>query len=189
MEIFFFIKQFVSYYGYYALCLGLLIEGEMILVTAGILAQQQQLSMTWVIIYAFTLTLVRDQCMFTLGRLIGNNFFQRFPRMEKNKHLLLQKMLIFKRSIAFIYQFTFGFRYLAPFCFGMSTMKRRYFLYWNIINALIWTLLFSSLGYYLSSCLLPFIPLITKSGAYLAFLLVLLVIGTLFFKQFFKKNK
>lgn len=181
MEIFYFLKQFISHYGYYALCLGLLIEGEVILVTAGILAQQQQLSLTWVITCAFVMTIARDQCSFTLGRFIGNKLFLKYPHLEKRSQNLLQNMSLYKHSLAFIYQFTLGLRYLAPFCFGVSAMKRSYFLCLNILNALAWTLLFSFLGSYLGASILPFMDAIKDSGSYLATGLLLLLCAIIFY--------
>ena len=105
-----FLKDFIAQYGYYALILGIFIEGEVILVTAGLLAHQHHLSLTLVILTAFFTTLLRDQSSFTIGRIIGISGLHNFPTLKQKTQNILNKINKYKNYLAFIYQFTLGFR-------------------------------------------------------------------------------
>lgn len=188
LKIFYFIQHWIHIYGYYALCLGLLIEGEIVLITAGVLAQKHNLYYPWVFIISFCLTLLRDQSMFSLGKISNKSFLNKLSKIQKKKKALLKKIDSHSHAIAFIYQFTYGLRYLAPFCLGISQMKRASFLIWNLFNASLWTLLFSGLGYYLGKNLFPIMNFISHFGLYLTLLLIFIIIF-MAAKNYLKKNQ
>src|SRR5512139_1531612 len=71
-----------THYGYIVLFLGVLLEGEAVLVAAGALAHRGDLSLPIVILTAFGSSVVGDQAWFHVGRRFGTAFVQRRPRLS-----------------------------------------------------------------------------------------------------------
>ena len=62
------LQSIIENYGYAAILIGTFLEGETILVLAGLAAHQGCLVLTWVILAAFMGSLCGDQLFFYLGR-------------------------------------------------------------------------------------------------------------------------
>ncbi|HMB24652.1 MAG TPA: hypothetical protein VKP08_17530, partial [Anaerolineales bacterium] len=66
----------ISQFGYPALVLGLLLEGETVLVLAAFMAHRGYLQLPWVILIGLIVTFASDQFFFWLGRTKGNQFIE-----------------------------------------------------------------------------------------------------------------
>src|SRR5512141_583644 len=91
-------ETIISRFGYPALVVGLLLEGETILVLAAFMARRGYLELPWVILIGFLVTFASDQFFFWLGRLQGEQFLERRPAwkqsVEKAKSLLGRNMAL-----------------------------------------------------------------------------------------------
>ena len=74
------ISAFVISYGYLAVFLGTLLEGETILLSAGFAANRGLLYWPLVVAVAFAGATLGDQIAFLLGRWQGASLIARFPR-------------------------------------------------------------------------------------------------------------
>ena len=68
------LEAFVTRWGYLAVFLGSLIEGESIILPAGYFASQGYLSLYKIMLIAFVGTVIADQLLFVFGRLWDSAF-------------------------------------------------------------------------------------------------------------------
>ena len=147
------LEYFIVNYGYVAVFAGSLIEGELVLIVAGFLAHLGLFNLPWVIALALSGTVIADQFYFYLGRRRGRQFLNKHPkwqpRLEKAEALLQKHQNWILVGFRFMYQF----RAIVPFAFGLSPMRAEKFLVWNAGGAVIWTILWSSGGYFFGNAL------------------------------------
>ena len=92
------ISSFVTSYGYFAVFLGTLLEGETVLLAAGFAAYRGLLDWPLVALVAFFGATVGDQLAFLLGRWKGTVLIARFPALARRApqvHTLLNAMTSF----------------------------------------------------------------------------------------------
>ena len=140
-------EAFISEFKYPALIVGLLLEGETVMVLAAFMARRGYLELPWVMLIGFAVSFASDQFFFWLGRLQGNQFLEKRPAwrrsLEKAKSLLKQNMTFLFISFRFMY----GLRTVLPIAFGISKLSARRFVFLNFIGAVLWTLIFGMAGY------------------------------------------
>ena len=78
------VEDFVRHYGYGAVALGALAEGETVLLLAGYGAHRGWLEWPWVVLVAALAATLGDQFFFFLGRWFGPQLVKRFSGLEKN---------------------------------------------------------------------------------------------------------
>ncbi len=137
----------ISRFGYPALAIGLLLEGETVLVLAAFMARRGYLELPWVLLIAFLVTFASDQFFFWLGRKQGNLFLERHPGWKRNVE---RAKSLLKRNTTLLFlgfRFMYGLRTVLPFVFGMSQLSRRRFALLNFVGTLLWVLVFGLAGY------------------------------------------
>ena len=87
-------ENFVSKWGYWAVFLGSLIEGESVILPAGYFASQGVLDLSWVIVIAFFGTLIADQSLFILGHILGKGVFSVFSKLDLSFNCVIFNCLI-----------------------------------------------------------------------------------------------
>lgn len=144
-------EQLLSEYGpslgYFFLLLGSFVEGETVVLTAGFLSFKGYLSLPWIIVIAFTGSLVADQLLFYVGRYYGPGLIEKKPALkEKSKRIFA---LLHRYNVGFIlsFRFIYGIRVASPLVIGASGISIRRFTILNIIAAAIWAVLSCLAGY------------------------------------------
>jgi membrane protein DedA with SNARE-associated domain len=138
---------------YSAVYLGCFFEGEATLTTSAFAAHRGHLEILIVMLIALVATQSWDWIWFTVGRKGGKNFVERKPKLkEKVKKI---DALLIKNPFPLLlgYRFLFGFRTAVPLVIGMSSVTKRKFLTFSLINTIIWDILFSSVGYFFGALL------------------------------------
>lgn len=148
----------LSQYGYLAVLIGSLFEGETILILAGFTAYQNYLSFPLVIVLAFCGGTIGDQIFFFLGRHQGSRILSRFPRILSRAQFVNQLILRYHTSLIIGIRFMYGFRIIGPCIIGMSDVRTNRFILFNIIGALLWSILFVGAGYLCGNALQSLIP-------------------------------
>jgi membrane protein DedA with SNARE-associated domain len=141
------INSLVSQYGYAALVIGSVAEGETVTLLGGVAAHQGLLKF-WLVVVSVALGgMIGDQVLYLLGRRFGGRLLRRFKR-HKAKIRSAQR-LIQRRPYLFVIgtRFMYGFRVIGPLLIGASRLPPKIFLPLNILGAMIWSLLFTTLGY------------------------------------------
>lgn len=141
-------ETFITHFGYLAILLGTFLEGETILVLAGLAAHRGYLDLPLVILAAFVGTLLGDQLYFYLGRRHSEWLLKRHPawrfKIERVDRILSRYQTIMLLSFRFLY----GFRTLSPFVIGMSSIRTWKYIFLNLIGAAVWTVFIAYAGYY-----------------------------------------
>lgn len=147
------LEQLLAQYGYFALLLGTLLEGETIVIIAGFLADRGYLELRWVIVVAFAGTLVADQFFFHLGRRGGLKALQRRPTWEARLSKVRPLVQRHQTWAILGFRFLYGLRTVTPFALGTMGIRPRRFFVLNALGAAVWATVFSVLGYLLGSTL------------------------------------
>ena len=86
------LQSLVESYGYAAVFVGSLLEGETVVIMGGLAAHAGYLELPWVIAVAFSGGFLGDQIYFYLGRWHGDKVLARFPTLGA-KRARVQDML------------------------------------------------------------------------------------------------
>jgi len=134
-------------YGYLAVFIGCLLEGETILVLAGFAAQQGLLSLPVVVALAFAGGTLGDQVFFFIGRRYGEALLRRMPRFTKAAERVNSLLLRHHAWLIVGVRFMYGLRIPGPIVIGMSDLPAVRFLAFNVLGAAIWAVLVTGVGY------------------------------------------
>lgn len=173
------INTLITHYGYAALVIGSMAEGETVTLLGGVAAHQGLLKFSLVVVAVALGGMMGDQILYLLGRCYGGKILRRFPRYHtKIGHA--QKM-IQRHPYLFVIgtRFMYGFRVVGPLLIGASRLPPKIFLPLNIVGALVWALLFTTLGYLGGEVIAPWLHDLDqhlRHGVWLI-LAVVLVVG------------
>ena len=141
------INNLISHYGYAALVIGSIAEGETITLLGGVAAHQGLLKFPLVVISVALGGMIGDQLLYLLGRRFGGKLLKRFSRhqarIRKAQRMIQRRPYLFVIGTRFMY----GFRVIGPLLIGASRLPPKVFLPLNVLGALVWALLFTTLGY------------------------------------------
>ncbi|WP_336219275.1 DedA family protein [Citrobacter amalonaticus] len=173
------INTLIAHYGYAALVIGSMAEGETVTLLGGVAAHQGLLKFLLVVISVALGGMIGDQLLYLLGRQFGGKILRRFSR-HQDKIQRAQKM-IQRRPYLFVIgtRFMYGFRVIGPLLIGASHLSPKIFLPLNILGALIWALIFTTLGYVGGEVIAPWLHNLDQHLKHWIWLIlaVVLVIG------------
>jgi membrane protein DedA with SNARE-associated domain len=141
------LQSIIENYGYAAILIGTFLEGETILVLAGLAAHQGYLVLTWVILAAFLGSLGGDQLFFYLGRKHSQAVLSRRPSWKAKAEKVHKMLNRFQTPLILSFRFLYGLRTVAPFVIGMSPVSFKKFILLNAAGALVWAVAIGSGGY------------------------------------------
>ncbi|EJF1949705.1 DedA family protein [Salmonella enterica] len=172
------INTLITHYGYAALVIGSMAEGETVTLLGGVAAHQGLLKFPLVAAAVALGGMMGDQLLYLLGRCYGGKILRRFPRYH-TKIRRAQKM-IQRHPYLFVIgtRFMYGFRGVGPLLIGASRLPPKIFLPLNIVGALIWALLFTTLGYLGGEVIAPWLHDLDqhlRHGVWLILAIVLVV--------------
>lgn len=141
------LSSLLQQYGYLAVFVGSLAEGESILLLGGFAAHRGYLELPWVIATAFAAGVISDQMYFQFGRRHGARILRRRPKLGAKIETALR--LIERRGTLIVLgmRFMWGLRIALPMAIGMSGMNAGRYFRLDLLAAAIWSMLFASLGY------------------------------------------
>jgi membrane protein DedA with SNARE-associated domain len=170
------LESFVQSYGYWALFLGTLLEGETVLILAGLMAHLGLMKLPLVMLVALLGSFLGDQFYFFLGRHQGADLLDRHPLWRRRAKKVQRAMQRYHNGIMLGFRFVYGMRIVTPLLLGMDrTVRIRRFILLNLIGAALWSAVIATGGYLFGSVLMIFLADLKHYR--LAFLLVGLLIG------------
>lgn len=141
-------SQFLTEYGYLALFVGSLLEGETFLLLAGFAAHRGYLSYPMVVLVGFLGGTLGDLISFTVGRRWGQGILVRFPRMTRRVEQVNGLVERYHSVVIVMVRFMYGLRVAGPVVIGMSGVRVGRFVLFNALGAAIWAVLVSGAGYW-----------------------------------------
>jgi len=147
------LQTIIENYGYAAILVGTFLEGETILVLAGLAAHQGYLALSWVVLAAFAGSLCGDQLFFYLGRKHSQAVLSRRPAWKQKAEKVHRMMNRFQTPMILSFRFLYGLRTVAPFVIGMSPVSVKRFILLNAAGALVWAAAIASGGYFFGRAL------------------------------------
>jgi membrane protein DedA with SNARE-associated domain len=135
------------YLPYLILLVWTFLEGETIVIIAGIAARDGNLWLPLVILCAFCGSILSDQLMFFLGRFKGAAFIARRPAWQLRAQKVYRLLERYQTGLILGFRFLYGVRNITPFALGMSEVSVRRFVTLNILGAALWAVSFAWGGY------------------------------------------
>jgi membrane protein DedA with SNARE-associated domain len=141
-------SEFVKDWGYWAVFLGAIVEGEVVILTASALAAYEYLSIYYVFLVSFLTTVIVDQVLFWLGHRMGTEWittkFKRVAKVRDEVFNLLRKMDVL---FIFSFRFIYGIRMASPLIIGSAHVNPYRFALFNTLSGLAWAFITCFIGY------------------------------------------
>ncbi len=139
--------QFVTQYGYWAVVVGGLIEGETLLILAGFAARLGHLDLPAVMAVGAFMGAASDVLLFSVGRWRGPQVLARWPRVLRYRHHFNRLVTRWGMLVVIGMRFMYGMRWAGPILLGMSDMPWPRFLAFNLVGAALWGFLAAGAGW------------------------------------------
>jgi membrane protein DedA with SNARE-associated domain len=140
-------EHFITAYGYWAVFLGSLVEGESVILTAGVLSSQGYLSLAKIMAVAFVGTLLADQTLFFVGYYGGDRILARFPKLNPASQKVFRLLRKHETSFILTFRFIYSIRTISPVIIGASGISFKQFAILNVISGAIWSVVSCGAGY------------------------------------------
>ncbi len=144
---------FVQEWGYLAVFLGAIVEGETVILTASALAALGYLKLYKIMAITFCTTVVVDQILFQVGKRYGPAFFEKYPKLLPGANKAFRLLHRFDRWFILSFRFIYSIRVISPIVIGAAKVESKRFTRLNILSALIWTVVSCGSGYMMGDML------------------------------------
>jgi membrane protein DedA with SNARE-associated domain len=141
------------YWAYIVLVVWTFLEGETIVIIAGVAAHDGHLWLPLIILCAFCGSLCSDQLVFFLGRLKGKAFIAKRPKWQARAERVYRMLERHQIWLILGFRFLYGLRNITPFAIGMSQVRTRRFIVLNVIGAAVWATIFACGGYFFGAAM------------------------------------
>jgi membrane protein DedA with SNARE-associated domain len=142
------LESFLAKYGYIAILLGTVFEGETIMIMGGFSAHRGYLKLLpWVILAGFVGNFIQNQVYFILGRRYGSRTVEKHPDWKPRLQQVNGWLQRFQSSLIIGMRFVPGFRTIGGVAIGMSDVSAGRFVVLNLIGAVLWAVVIGILGY------------------------------------------
>ncbi len=142
-----FVAQLIGRWGYLAIALGALAEGETFVLAGGYAAHRGLLWAPAVFAVAAVAAFVGDQVFFWVGRLWGARVLARWPSIASKQEAVARQLRRFGPGAIVAVRFLYGFRIAGPVLIGAAEVPPLRFAFWNAIGALLWAAAITAAGW------------------------------------------
>jgi membrane-associated protein len=172
--------------------LGLIIPGDVVLALGGVFAARGELALPAVMAVGAAAGLMGESVGFWLGNRHGERLLKKIPLLNRWAGDLNKAEDYFKRhggKTVFIGRYVSVAGTFLPFVAGMSKMRYRRFLLFDIPSVILWAIGVSLLGYFLASQIDLIDTILSRFGWGLLALIVLFFGGRFVYRKWIKKDK
>ena len=141
------ISDALARFGYAAVLVGAFVEGELVLLAAGALAQSQRLYLPLVVVAGALGSVAWGQTWFQIGRASGAALLARRPAWRGRAQRVERWLSSSGAWVLLGGRFLAGMGTVLPSVIGASGMSRRRFSVLDTLGALLWSVAFSSAGF------------------------------------------
>jgi membrane protein DedA with SNARE-associated domain len=168
-------EQLIAEYGYLAILIITFIEGETIVILAGVAASLGYLELPWIIASAVAGSFSGDQLWYYIGRHWGPRVIARRLSWQEGAQKVYKHLHKHQYWLILTFRFYYGLRNVTPFVVGSAHIPRLRFFTLNLIGAVAWAIVFAYVGYGLGEAASQlFIEDFKRYGLYLLSALVAL---------------
>ena len=132
------LNQLISQYGYWAVAIGCLLEGETVLILAGLAARHGLLQLPLVMALGATMGAFSDMALFALGRRHGPAVLARWPGLNSYRDRLDQGLARWGAGMVVGVRFMYGLRIAGPILLGTTRLPWQRFVAYNALGAIVW---------------------------------------------------
>lgn len=131
------------------------VEGETVVLIAGIIASEgsYNINVELIALFAFAGSFAGDQLYYYIGRRYGTPLLNRWPTLGAKIDWAFQLVKTHPTLFILSFRFIYGVRNIAPFVIGIAGISRLRYLVLNAIAAAIWAHSFAWGGYFLGRVL------------------------------------
>lgn len=159
--------EFIATWGYPAILLGAMAEGETVLLLGGIAAGAGILSWPGVVLSGWVGAFSVVQTWFFIGHFGGERMLASRPQLEPGVRRV-REVLAERGWLLYVgYRLLFGLRSFTPFTLGASGVRPSVFVTVDAISWLAWYTLISGVGYAFGDAALPWLETLFASQQYL----------------------
>ena len=173
-------RTMLSRYGYKVVLIWTFLEGETIVILAGMFAEKLHLDPWLIAFYAFCGSFLSDQVMFSLGKYKGESVLRNLPRVARNVDKAGRLFKKYDTILILGFRFVYGVRNVTPILLGISGVSHLKFFILNFIGATVWALSFSFGGFYAGRAFMKIMGLVGH-GIFYALLAALVAGGLIWF--------
>jgi membrane protein DedA with SNARE-associated domain len=171
------LEQLIAEYGYLAILIVTFIEGETIVILAGVAAHFGFLELPWVITIAVVGSFSGDQLWYYLGRHWGPKIIAKRLSWQEAADKVYKHLHRHQYWLILTFRFYYGLRNVTPFVVGSAHIPRLRFFTLNLIGAIVWAFVFSFAGYFLGETFKYFMEDYHRYALYVLGGLILIGIG------------
>ena len=143
-------------WGYLAVALGVLIEGEIFLIMVGVATATTLFSYPLVIIAATIGAIAHDNVIFIFSKIARKGFIQKRPHWQKKADRSLRLIDKYNFWAILSIRFLYGLRTITVFIIGLGNISKVKFVILDAISSFIWASLYITLGYFSGHAILRF---------------------------------
>ena len=142
------VESVIAHYGAAVVLIGSALEGETVVVTAGLLAHQGLIDVRLVALAAFAGSFLGDEAWFWAGRRFADSPF--VARQRQRTAFARALAEVEKHPVAFIlaFRFLYGLRTVSPLAIGVSRVPTRTFMALNAVAAAVWAVAITAVGWF-----------------------------------------
>ena len=137
----------IARYGYVAVAVGAVLEGESVLLAAGAAAHHGLLHLPAVIAIAAVASTLGDQAWFQIGRRWGTPLLIRLPPLARRAPWFQSLLDRHHTRLILAIRFLIGLRIAGPVLMGWARIDPIRFAVLNAVAALLWAVVITSIGY------------------------------------------
>lgn len=145
------LSELLQNYGYYAVFIAGLFEGETMLMLGAYAVHQGYLSLWPLIACGASAAFLTDQFYFHLGRRQGTELLAKRPALRA--HVEKVSSFVNRRPVAtvFLMRFAWGLRIALPAALGMGRMRATSYAFFDLLAAVLWATVITLFGVQLTA--------------------------------------
>lgn len=172
------LEKLIEQYGYAAIYIGTLFEGEISLIVAGYLAHESLLNFWGVVFVGVLGAITGDNIWYFVAKKRGGKMLTRTPRIQAKAEALSNHLRINSPLMMFGSHFFIGFRSLIAIMIALKGVPQRQFALYNLLGSSVWALLVCCLGYLFGTQIEEFVGKLSLiEGVLIALTVMVVLVG------------
>ncbi len=138
--------ELLQHYGYIAIFVAGLFEGETILLLGAYAVHQGYLQMPLVVACGAAAAFISDQFYFFIGRRRGPTIGQKYPRIQQQLEKVRGFVGRHPVAIVMLMRFAWGLRIVLPIALGMGRMRAAVYVPLSAVASVLWAVVVCFFG-------------------------------------------